>query len=59
MERIYLIWLHNKKEKRNSLIKAFHSPEMALAEKKKQEASLKEVGRSLDYDVLLESFEVY
>lgn len=59
MERIYLVWLVNRKTRNNCLIKAFYSSEAALKERDYQLSLLKSSAKSLDYHVAVDSIEVY
>lgn len=59
MEKIYNVWLNNKKNKNSIIIKAFRSSEDALEEKRHQEAVLKQRACALDYDVVVIAQEVF
>ncbi len=59
MEKIYCVWLTNKKTRNCILIKAFHESEIALQEKKKQEALLRQEAKALEYNLSLSCVEVY
>ena len=59
MERIYLVWINNKKTRNSTLIKGFYSSEMALKERDEQVAILKANAKALEYDISLSSIEVY
>lgn len=59
MEKIYCVWLTNRKTRNCILIKAFHDWDHAFQEVKKQEALLKQEAKALEYNVSLECVEVY
>lgn len=59
MEKIYCVWMTNRKSRNSILIKAFRESEMALQEKKKQEALLKNEGKALEYNISCDCLEVY
>lgn len=59
MEKIYAVWLANRTTRNCILVKAFHESEMALAEKKKQEAILRKNAQALQYNVYCDCIEVY
>lgn len=59
MEKIYCVWMTNKKTRNCILIKAFYDSEMALQEKKRQESLLRQEAKALEYNIVCDCVEVY